>query len=83
MVDSVEYKEYKITYDRKPYPTSAFDFDFAHEDYDGAPDSHDVRCGNAGSIEEAKEAIDEIIEDEEFDDFQDFTDANRRSWGSL
>lgn len=79
----VDYRGYKITHDRKPIPSSAFDFDFAHEDFDGAPDSHDVRSGNAGSLVEAKELIDEIIEDEEFNDFQDFVEDNRRSWGNL
>ncbi len=78
----VDYRGYKITHSLKPIPTSAFDFNFAHEDYDGAPDSHDVRSGNAGSIVEAKELIDEIIEDEEFDGFQDFIESNLRSWGN-
>lgn len=78
----VRYRDYDITYDLKPIPTSAFDFNFAHEDFDGAPDSHDVRSGNAGSLKEAREMIDEIIEDEEFEDFQDFIESNLRSWGN-
>jgi hypothetical protein len=62
------YRGYNITYWRKPIPTAAWDYDFAHEDYDGAPDSGDHRCGNAASVEEAREMIDEQIEDEVYAD---------------
>lgn len=34
-------------------------FVYAHEDYDGAPDANDPRCGSAKTIGEAKKAIDE------------------------
>lgn len=78
-----QYRGYNITYWAKPVPTRAWDYDFAHEDYDGAPDSGDHRCGNGASVEDCKEQIDEIIEDEEFDEFQDFIRSNLESWGVL
>lgn len=37
-------------------------FVYTHEDYDGAPDANDSRCGSAKSIDEAKKAIDEYYE---------------------
>ena len=54
-----QYRGYNITYWAKPVPTRAWDYDFAHEDYDGAPDSGDHRCGNGASVEDCKEQIDE------------------------
>lgn len=77
------YKGYSITYWAKPIPTRSFDFDFCHEDYDGAPDSGDRRCGSGMSVEDCKEQIDELIEDEEFDEFQNFIQKNLESWGVL
>lgn len=53
------YRNYTITHAPKPIPTRACDYDYAHEDYDGAPDSGDHRCGNASSLAEAKALIDE------------------------
>ena len=34
-----------------------------HDDYDGAEDANDNRCGSAGSLEDAKLEIDMILED--------------------
>ena len=76
-----EYRGYTITYWAKPVPTRAWDYDFSHEDYDGAPDSGDHRCGNGASVEDCKEQIDDLIEDEEFDQFQEFIRKNLESWG--
>ncbi len=36
---------------------------WAHEDYDGAPDSHDKRCGVAETQQECFDAIDELEEE--------------------
>lgn len=33
---------------------------FSHDDFDGAPDANDNRCGYAASVEEAKAEIDEM-----------------------
>ena len=54
------YGDYIITYDRKPVPTDAFDYDWRHRDYDGAPDSGDRRCGCEASVEDCIASIDEI-----------------------
>jgi len=45
----------------KPIPTARLDVDYWHEDYDGAPDSHDHRCGNVASIADAKAEIEEYV----------------------
>ncbi len=63
----VKYRGYSITIWANPFPGSDWECDFAHEDYDGAPDSGDHRCGAARSLEQAKELIDEQIEEEEAD----------------
>ena len=50
------YRGYHITYWAKPIPTDAFDYDFAHEDWD----LDDPRIGAARSVVEACKQIDEI-----------------------
>lgn len=35
-------------------------YEFVHDDYDGAPDANDNRCGHASSIEDAKAQIDDL-----------------------
>jgi hypothetical protein len=63
----VEYRGYRIYRDPKPVPPHiAGDWSFVHEDYDGAPDSNDNRCGFAQSVADAKSQIDEQIEDAEW-----------------
>ena len=59
-----QYRGYRIDFWRKPIPTDVFDYDFCHEDYDGAPDSGDHRCGNGRSITDCKSQIDEQIAEE-------------------
>ena len=54
------YRDYIITFELKPIPSRAFDFDYAHKDYDGPEDR---RCGNAESVAAAQRDIDEIIEE--------------------
>jgi hypothetical protein len=61
----MEYRGYIIKYDPKPIPDRGFDWDYYHEDYDGAPDSGDRRCGAVATMADAKDMIDELIEDEE------------------
>jgi hypothetical protein len=48
-----------VQYDPKPIPDRRFDWGYVHEDYDGAPDSGDTRCGACPSV---KACIDEINE---------------------
>ena len=57
------YRNYKIEYNPKPIPDRSFDWDYVHEDYDGAPDGGDDRCGAVASFEAAILAINEL-EDE-------------------
>lgn len=59
----MRYRNYTITFDPKPIPSRQFDYDFHHDDYDGAVDSTDHRCGSAGSAEDAKIEIDCIESD--------------------
>ena len=63
----MKYFDYTISYKPKPIPTNKFDYDFVHDDFDGATDSSDDRCGNAESIEDAIEQIDCKYRDEVFD----------------
>jgi hypothetical protein len=54
------YRNFTIEYRPKPVPTTAFDWQFCADDYDGPGD---VRCGFAGSEEAAKERVDELLEE--------------------
>lgn len=53
-------KGWSIHYKPKPILERDFDWDYVHEDYDGAPDSNDNRCGNAESFEACCEKIAEF-----------------------
>jgi hypothetical protein len=66
----MKYRGYTISHEPKPIPDRSADFDFSHEDFDGAPDSGDNRCGTAGSIEDACEQIDDILEGAQIDLFE-------------
>lgn len=62
------YRGYRITYDPKPIPDRRWDWDFVHEDYDGAPNypgdgPGDHRCGNAASVEACRAEIDMLEDD--------------------
>lgn len=56
------YRGYQISPSLVSY-MPASDWCFAHEDYDGAPDGNDTRCGYAASPEACREEID-MLEDE-------------------
>jgi hypothetical protein len=45
-----KYGKWDIYYDAKPIPTTACDWNFVHEDYDGAPDANDNRCGTGKDV---------------------------------
>lgn len=53
------YGKWRIYFDPPPIPIRTLDWTYVHDDYDGAEDSGDRRCGYAGSIEECKADIDE------------------------
>ena len=55
------YRGYTIRYDPPPIPARSFDWRYEADGYDGAPDSHDKRHGEAASLHEAMEQIDEMI----------------------
>lgn len=63
MTQQLTYRGYHIRFDPPPIPTRAFDWAWVHDDYDGAPDGNDTRCGASASLEQAKADIDEQIED--------------------
>lgn len=63
MTQRVLYKGYTIYYDPKPIPTDKMDWSWYHQDFDGAPDSNDRRCGASASIEAAILDINDLIED--------------------
>ena len=55
----MNYKGFIISHDPKPIPSRAFDWDYMHEDFDGAPDAEDNRCGNGASLQDCKDQIDD------------------------
>jgi hypothetical protein len=61
----IEYKGYIISHEPKPIPSRAFDWDYLHEAFDGAPDAEDSRCGNGASTEDCKDQIDDMETDNE------------------
>lgn len=44
------------------YMFGGYNYEYTHDDYDGAEDAHDHRHGYAKTVEEAKAEIDEIDE---------------------
>lgn len=44
-------------------PAPQFDWEFHHEDYDGAPDGNDNRCGRGASAADCMSQIDDLIEE--------------------
>ena len=58
------YRDFIIEHNPPPIPIRSCDWAFMHKDFDGAPDSGDVRCGTGPSEESCKSQIDEIIEEE-------------------
>jgi hypothetical protein len=66
MTGKIEYRGYWIEYNPKPIPASCgVDWDWHHDDFDGAPDGNDNRCGCSASLDAAKTDIDEQIEEDE------------------
>lgn len=58
------YGDWRISYEPKPIPTTACDFDWWHDDFDGAPDAGDGRHGAEGTLEAAIDAIHEWEDDQ-------------------
>ena len=57
------YRGYRISPSLVSYMPSS-DWCFAHEDYDGAPDGGDNRCGYAASPEACRAEIDMLEDDQ-------------------
>ena len=55
----ISYRDWWVAYDPPPIPVRTMDWTFWHDDFDGAPDSCDSRCGHAASLEAAKAEIDD------------------------
>lgn len=78
----IKYKGYILVQNPKPIPIRSMDWDFYHEDYDGAIDSCDYRCGTGSNLDDCKQLIDEMedeMEDEQtlFNKRQDKCGANK------
>jgi hypothetical protein len=56
-MQDIKYGDWKISHNPKPIPSRAHDWDFVHDDYDGAPDSNDNRCGSARDVKECVREI--------------------------
>ena len=66
----IKYRGYLIEHWPPPIPDRSHDWQWRHEDYDGAPWHHggpplDHRAGTSPSLEQAKADIDEQIEEDE------------------
>ena len=75
--EEVEYRNYVIYFQRKPGPSFG-DWNFHHNDYDGAPESQnsscsDHRCGYAETPKEARAEIDAQYVDLELDEDGHYT----------
>ena len=44
-------------------PAAAFDWEWRHADYDGAPDGNDRRCGRGASVADCIEQIVDLEDD--------------------
>ena len=63
LIDGIVYGKWRIYYDPTPLPYRTLDWTYVHDDYDGAPDANDNRCGRNASAEDCIAAIKEM-EDE-------------------
>ena len=54
---------YVIEYNPPPIPMRCCDWQYAHEDFDGAPDANDPRCGTGPDPESCLAEIEEIEEE--------------------
>lgn len=54
----VWYKKYRI-YLSDLYETHGFQYEYTHDDFDGAPDANDSRWGITHTVEIAKQEIDD------------------------
>ncbi|API59552.1 hypothetical protein BSL82_09685 [Tardibacter chloracetimidivorans] len=62
-VKSMRYGDWHIEYNPPPVPFRSADWQFWHDDFDGAEDACDNRYGHAGSIEDAMNDIDDMADE--------------------
>ncbi len=62
MNQRLRYGSYTIVYAPPPIPMRTHDWAFWHNDFDGAADANDARCGTAKSVDACKAEIDAIEE---------------------
>lgn len=60
--DPARHGRWRIYCEPPPIPSWGGDWQFVHDDYDGAPDAHDSRCGSAASVADAILQIRELEE---------------------
>lgn len=65
----ITYRGYRIDYDPPPIPIRSCDWQFVHEDYDGAPNEPgdgpgDHRAGHGSSEADCRAQIDDIEDDQ-------------------
>lgn len=53
------YRGWSFSYDPPPIPSRACDWHWVHDDFDGAPDGNDNRCGSESSFAAALCACDD------------------------
>ena len=63
MANRHRYRGYTIWFEPPPIPDRRNDWRFVHDNYDGAPDAFDPRCGTAESLEAAIVEIDMVEEE--------------------
>jgi hypothetical protein len=66
---TINYRNYVIYYDPPPIPSRTCDWHYYHEDYDGAEDANDHRCGSGPSEQWCKNEIDAALAENEPEEF--------------
>lgn len=61
--DVAHYGPWHIYYDAPPIPARNCDWHWVHDNFDGAEDANDNRCGSAASFAECLNEIDEFEDD--------------------
>ena len=63
------YRGFHITYDPPPIPLRNSDWQYWHDDYDGADDANDDRHGSAKSLNDCRDEIDTYWRENKMDDY--------------
>jgi len=60
-----DFDDWNLSYDMKPIPSRAHDWELVHKDYDGAPDSGDHRAFTGPSIDDVYQQAIEYNEEKD------------------